>query len=322
MRRRDFIAGLGAAALPLAARAQQAGRVARLAVVFASPKGLSHVAAFFDELQVQGFSEGKNLQVDSIYGQSDQQVSEFLVTIAKSPPDLIFTTSDNQIRIAHQNVPDVPIVGLGGDLMASGLIHSFARPGGRVTGHNLINTELDGKRQDILIEAVPGARKLALLLDTNAGMSAPAHLAELQGTTRAHGIEPAIFEVRALGEIPPALEAIKASGAAGVNALSSPLFLANRRILIERTTALRLPAIFEWPEMVEEGGLLGYGARLSGIFRQLARQVAKALQGAKPADMPVEQATTFELAINLKTAKAIGHEIPPGLVLRADKLVE
>lgn len=308
--------------MPLTARAQQAGSVPRLVVLFASPRGASHIAAFFDELQVQGFIEGKNLQIDGSYGQSDQQVSEFMAAMVKSPPDVVFTTGDNATRITHQLLPDVPIVGLSADLIATGLVRSFSRPGGRVTGHSLINPELDGKRQDILIEAVPGARKLALLLDRNAGIATAAYLAALEGTTRARGIEPLIFEVRTPDDIPPAMVAIKASKAAGLNVLSSPMFSANRRILIERAAALQLPAIYEWPEMVEEGGLLAYGSRLTGIFRQVARQVVKVLRGASPADIPVEQATTFELAINLQTAHAIGHEIPPGLVLRADRLIE
>jgi putative ABC transport system substrate-binding protein len=115
---------------------------------------------------------------------------------------------------------------------------------------------------------------------------------------------------------------IKASGAAAINVLSSVLLFASRRLIIERAAALRLPAIYEWPEMAEEGGLIGYGARLTGIFRQAARIVVKVLRGVKPADIPIEQPTTFELVINLKTAQAIGHEIPAGLLLRADKIIE
>jgi putative ABC transport system substrate-binding protein len=131
-----------------------------------------------------------------------------------------------------------------------------------------------------------------------------------------------IFAVLMPEDVAPAMSEIKASGAAAVNVLSSPLLFANRRLIIERAAALRLPAIYEWPEMAEEGGLIGYGARLTGIFRQAARMAVKALRGVKPADIPVEQATNFELVINLKTAQAIGHEVPAGLVLRADKVIE
>jgi len=111
-------------------------------------------------------------------------------------------------------------------------------------------------------------------------------------------------------------------GAGALNVLSSPMLFLNRRVIIERAAELRLPAVYQWPEMAEEGGLLGYGPRFVDIFRQRARMVAKILSGANPADLPVEQPTTFELVINLKTAKAIGHEVPAGLVLRADKVIE
>ena len=115
---------------------------------------------------------------------------------------------------------------------------------------------------------------------------------------------------------------IKTSGAAAINVLGSPVLFGKRSLIFERAAALRLPAIYQWPEMAEEGGLIGYGARLSGVFRQAARMVVKALRGVKPADIPIEQPTNFELVINLKTAQAIGHEVPVGLVLRADKVIE
>ena len=138
----------------------------------------------------------------------------------------------------------------------------------------------------------------------------------------ARGIEIAIFTIHTPEEIEPAMKEIKASGAAAINVLSSPLLYVNRRLVIERAAALRLPAIYEWPEMAEVGGLIGYGARLSGISRQAARMVIKVLRGTKPAVIAVEQPTNFEMVINLKTARAIAHEIPAGLVLRADKIID
>ncbi len=123
-------------------------------------------------------------------------------------------------------------------------------------------------------------------------------------------------------DIVPALNDASAQGASALNVLSSPMLFLNRRAIIDRAAELRLPAIYQWPETAEEGGLLGYGPRFTQIFRQSAGQVAKILSGARPTDIPVEQPTTFEFVINLKTAKAIGHEIPAALVLRADKLIE
>jgi putative ABC transport system substrate-binding protein len=131
-----------------------------------------------------------------------------------------------------------------------------------------------------------------------------------------------VFSVSTPDQVLPAIDAAKKSSAGAINFLATPLFTINARPLLDRVVALRIPAMHQWPETPEEGGLIGYGPRFNGVFRQRARLVARVLRGAKPADIPVEQPTTFELAINVKIAKAIGHEIPAGLVLRADKVIE
>lgn len=205
-------------------------------------------------------------------------------------------------------------------MIANGLVKSVARPDGNITGISLLSPQLNGKRQDIIIEAVSGGRRMAMLAEAN--NTTPQQLKALQDAGRARGIEIAIFTVRIPEDIAPAMNEIKMSGAAAINVLSSALLFVNRRLLFKRADELRLPAIYEWPEMAEDGGLIGYGARLTGIFRQAARMVAKALRGVKPADIPIEQPTNFELVINLKTAQAIGHEVPAALVLRADKVIE
>jgi putative ABC transport system substrate-binding protein len=161
---------------------------------------------------------------------------------------------------------------------------------------------------------------MATLADANA--TTPQQLKTLRDATSARGIELAIFTGRTPEDIVPVMNEIKMSGTAAINVLGSPLLFANRRLVIERAAALRLPAIYEWPEMAEEGGLIGYGVRFTSVFRQAARMVVKTLRGVKPADIPIEQPTNFELVINLKTAQAIGHEVPAGLVLRADKIIE
>ena len=153
-------------------------------------------------------------------------------------------------------------------------------------------------------------------------MQTPKQLEALQRRARAHQINLSIHPITGREDIEPAIDAAKALGAAALNALATPLVFANRQMLIERTQAVRLPAVYQWPEIAEEGGLMAYGPRIVEIFRQLGRQLAKVLGGKKPADLPVEQPTNFELVINLPAAKAIGHEVPPGLMLRADKLIE
>jgi ABC-type uncharacterized transport system substrate-binding protein len=201
-------------------------------------------------------------------------------------------------------------------------VNSLARPGGNTTGISLLATELDSKRQDILIEAVPRLRRMAALAD-DANTTTPQHLQALQDAARARGVELSIHRVAKSEEVMPAIDAVKTSNGAALNVLASPLLFANRRVIMERAAGLRLPAVYQWPEMAEEGGLIAYGPRIVEIFRQiLARQLVKLLRGARPADVPVEQPTAFELVINLQTAKAIGHEVPAGLVLRADKVIE
>ena len=179
---------------------------------------------------------------------------------------------------------------------------------------------LDGKRQDLLIEAVPGVRRIATLLDS--GRTKQEHVQQLLAAARERGVETSVLGVATYEQVIPNIEAARAAGAGAINFLSSPVFTVDARPFIEHLKRLRLPAVHQWPELAEDGGLLGYGPRFAEVFRQRARMVAKVLRGAKPADIPVEQPTKFELVINLKTAKAIGHEVPADLVLRADEVIE
>jgi putative ABC transport system substrate-binding protein len=203
-------------------------------------------------------------------------------------------------------------------------VASLARPGGNITGISLLSPELDGKRQDILIEAVPGARRIAAMFDSK--VTPPYHLQVLQHAARSRGIDLAIFGVSEPEGIASAIDAARASGAEALNFLATPLFSVpgsrNNQIVMERIAATRLPSIFQWPETAEVGAVLGYGPRFTDIYRQRARIVVKILRGAKPADVPVEQPTRFELVVNLRAAKAIGHEVPAGFALRADKVIE
>lgn len=198
---------------------------------------------------------------------------------------------------------------------------SLAKPGGNTTGVSLLATELDGKRQAVLIEAVPGLRRMAALADTNT--TAPRRLEALQDAARTRGVELSIHPVSKSDEIAPAIDAAKKSEAGALNVLASPLIFANRQVVIERATALRLPAIYQWPELAEEGGFLGYGPRIVQLYRDImARQLVKLLRGAKPADLPVEQPTKFEFVINLKTAKTLGLPVSTSMQLLADEVIE
>jgi putative ABC transport system substrate-binding protein len=324
MRRRDFITTImgGAAMWPLPVPAQEPGRTYRVGGLSPSARDSPHYVAFFEEVQRLGFVEGQNLEVHGRgYGASIDQFAEIAAELAKAKVNTMFCVGDVAIRAAQRATATIPILGVTDDMVGSGLVRSLANSGGNTTGISILATELDGKRQEILIEAVPGIRRMAALADLN--VTTPRQLQALQEAALARGVELSVNRITSPGEIAPAIDAAKSSGAAALNVLASPLLFAHRRVITERAAALLLPAVYQWPEIAEEGGLVAYGPRLFRIFRErLARQLVKLLRGAKPADMPVEQPTNFELVINSKTAQALGHVVPAQLVLRADKVIE
>ena len=324
MRRRDFITLVGGAAAgwPVAMRAQEPGRIYRIGALQLSPRSLPNHVAFYAELQRLGFIEGQNLVVDERgYGLHVKQLADHAAEIVKAQVDAILATGDSPIRAAQQATTTIPILGFTDDMLGSKFVSSLAKPGGNITGVSIFGTELDVKRQDILIEAVPGLRRMAALADSST--TSPRQLQTQQDAARTRGVELSIYEVIKPNEIAAAIDAAKKADAAALNVLASPFLFAARQVIMERATALRLPAMYHWPEVAEQGGLLGYGPRLVLIYREmLARQMVSLLRGIKPGDIPVEQPTKFELVINLQTARAIGHEVPAGLVLRADEVIE
>jgi putative tryptophan/tyrosine transport system substrate-binding protein len=243
------------------------------------------------------------------------------VELVNARVDAILAGGNPAIRAAQQATTTIPILGLTDDMVGSGLAVSMAHPGANTTGVGLLATELDGKRQELLIELIPGARHIAALTDPNT--TASRQLQALQDAARAHDVELDIHTAGTPEEITPAIDAAKASGAAGLNVLASPVLFASRRLIFERANALRLPAIYQWPEMAREGGLAGYGPSIVQLFRDvLSRQLVKLLEGAKPADLPVEQPTRFELVINLDTARALGLTMPHSMLMLADEVIE
>jgi ABC-type uncharacterized transport system substrate-binding protein len=325
MRRREFIAGMATTAAanaccpPLVA--QEPGRTYRIGFLIPAARDSAAIKGFFDELRLGGFIEGQNLAVVfSGFNVSNEQIAEGVAALIRAKPDVIVAGPELYVRALHTATKTIPLVSMSEDLIGAGLAASLARPGGNVTGISLLSPELDGKRLGLLIEAVPQAREMATLVDSN--ITPQHHLETLRDAAQSRGVTLSFRMVAKPNEIAPALDAAKAKGADAINILASPLFFVNRKQIIDQTAKLRLPAIYQWPEMAEEGGLLAYGSRFAQVYRQRARQVIKILGGAKAADVPIEQPTNFELVINLKTAKSIGHEIPAGLVLRADKVIE
>jgi putative ABC transport system substrate-binding protein len=205
-------------------------------------------------------------------------------------------------------------------MVGEGFVESIVRPDGNTTGISILATELDGKRQEILVEAVPGLRRMAVLADANS--TTGAKLRPLKDGAHANGVELSIYQIATGEEISAAIDAAHAMGATALNVPASPMLFANRNLIMNRVEALRWPAMYQWPEMAEEGGFAAYGPRLTHVVEIVTRLAVKLLNGTKPADVPVEQPTKFELVINLKTAKAMGVSVPEALLVRSDKVIE
>jgi putative tryptophan/tyrosine transport system substrate-binding protein len=322
MRRREFIALMGASVTwPFAAMAQQPGRTYRLGVLLPLTRNEPVNAAFLEELRRRGFIEGQNLTIEyRAYGQHVDLISQYAAELVKARVDVIATSGQEGPHALQQATKTIPIVAIVGDMLGSGLVTSLARPEGNTTGVSILAFETDGKRQDILIEAVPGLRLMAVLTDVN--YTKFAKLDALRDSARAHNVELSIYRITRAEEIAEAIDSARASGATALNVLGSPLFVAHRHLIMERTAAAHLPTIYEFPETAEEGGFAAYGPRRSALYEIMAQQIVKLFRGSKIADIPVEQPTKFELVINLKTAKAMGVTVPEALLVRADKVIE
>ncbi len=323
MRRREFIALVGgAAACSLAAHAQEPGRNYRIGGLHQSPRNAAHHIAFFAVLEQNGFVEGRNLVADRRgYGMSAEQFAGLAKQHVEDHVDVLLCGGDAAGRAAQEATSTIPIVVLADDMVRAGLVSSLRKPGGNVTGVSIFAAELNGKRQELLMEAVPNARRIAVLSDPES--TTAMQLKALQDMSKLRKVELSIHQAGKREEIVSALEAAKAAGATTLNVLASALFFNNRQSIFERLAALRMPAMYQWPEMAETQGLLAYGPRIVQIYRDIiARQVVAVMRGTKPAEMPVEQPTQFDLVINLKVAASIGLELPADLVLRADRLIE
>jgi putative tryptophan/tyrosine transport system substrate-binding protein len=323
MRRREFIALMGSGvAWPFAAAAQQPGRTYRCGIVAPFPcEGAPIIIALSDEMLRHGFINGQNLTTDCYtFGPNLVLSSEYAGELVKAKVDVIIAYGDVATLAAQQATKTIPILATTDDMLGSELVNSLARPNGNTTGLTILAAELDGKRQEILIEAVPGIRGMAALSDT---ITTDAKLHALQEAARARNIKLSVHRIVKVEDVAVAIDMAKTSGATALNILASPFLWTVRQLIMERAAALRLPAIWQWPENAEEGGFVAYGPRATQLARDItARQLIQLLQGTKVIDIPVEQPTKFELVINLKTAKAMGVTVPEALLARADKIIE
>ena len=323
MRRREFITLLGgAAAWPLASRAQEPGRIDRLGDLHLSPRNASWNVLLLDALKADGFIVGQNLVVDDRgFGLRVDELADHASAIVRSQVDVIVCGGEPAVRAAQQATKTIPTLAVADDMLKSGFVTSLAKLSGNTTGVSILSTELDGKRQEILLEVLPGVRRVAAIADRD--NTSPEQLDALREAAHLRGVELLIYRVTKAGEIEGALDAAKNSGAEALNVLAGGLLFNNREIILKRVATLGLPAIWQWPTEAEEGGLIGYGPRLEAIFRDiLARQLTKLLRGVKPAEIPIEQPTKFELVVNLKTAKSLGLTIPESFLTRVDEIIE
>jgi putative ABC transport system substrate-binding protein len=321
--RRELVALLGAAAAwPPGVFAQEAGRTYRIAYLGPSPRTAPPQSAFFEALDKLGFVAGKNLEIDVRgFARRPEEFAQAAEELVRAMPDLILCGGPESGRAAQQATKMIPLLVNTDDMVGEDLVASIAHPGGNTTGISIRSSSLDGKRFEILLELIEGARRIDALAGSDTGTEQ--HFQELREAAQARGLQLVIHVIKAYGEIAPAIEAAKSAGAAGLNVLGSALLFGNRQVIIERAAALALPAVYQWPENAHEGGLIAYGPSIVRIYReQMSRLAVKILRGTKPTDLPVEQPDKFDLAINLKTAKALGLSVSQAILAQADDIVE
>jgi ABC-type uncharacterized transport system substrate-binding protein len=327
MRRREFIALIGSAAAtwPLAARAQQRAKLPTIGFLGASTPSAWRpwAVAFVRRLGELGWIEGRTVAIE--YRSAEGRIERFGPIAAEFvglKVDVIVTSGTASVVAAKQVTSVIPIVfATAGDPVGTGLVASLARPGGNVTGLSNQQADLAGKRVELLREVVPGLRRLAIMFNVNAPASV-LEMKEVQETARSLGIEVASSEIVRVEEIAPAIEVLNKARVDALYVVIDPLMSNNRIRVNALALGARLPTMHGFREFVEAGGLMSYGPNFLDLFRRTADLVDKILRGAKPADIPVEQPTKFELVVNLKTAQALGLEIPPMLLARADEVIE
>ena len=326
IRRREFIFTLGGAtaAWPIAARAQQPGKLPTIGFLGSTTASIASqwVVVFVQRLRELGWIEGHTVAIEYRWAEGrKERADEFAAEFVQLKVDLIMTYGTQCALAAKQATSSVPIVfALPGDPVATGLVASLARPGSNITGVSSQGTDLATKRLQILRETVPGLRRLAIMGNVDNPASV-LDMAKVQAAARTHGLDAAIFEIRGAEDLVPIFEAFKGR----MDALYIPpdALINTHRISIN-TLALgaRLPTMHGAREYVEGGGFMSYGPSFSEQFRRAADYVDKILHGAKPAELAVQQPTKFNLVINLTTAKALGLTIPESLLLLADEVIE
>jgi putative ABC transport system substrate-binding protein len=327
--RRAFLGTMagGLLAAPLAAEAQQAAKVARIGYLSTNLAANPHThEAFRQGLRDLGYVEGRNVVIEYRDAEGKfERLPALAAELVALKVDVIVAGGNSLARAAKQATRTLPIVFAAvSDPVASGLVTSLARPGGNVTGASILSSELVGKRLELLTQAVPGVSRVAVLWLPGAlgERTEKDMLKEAEVAAGALGVRLQVVEAREPADLDRAFSDMTRARADALTVLPSLMFLRERRRLVDLAAKHRLPAVYTVKEYVDAGGLMAYAPNLADVFRRAATYVDRILKGAKPADLPVQQSTKFELIINLKTAKALGLTIPPSLLARADQVIE
>jgi len=324
MKRRQFITLLGgAAAWPLAARAQQAKLPTIGFLGSSTPLAMSQwVAAFLQRLRDLNWIEGRTVALEYRWAEGrSSRAAEIAAEFVRLKVDVIVTYATPPALAAKQATSVIPIVfAAAGDPVGAGLVASLARPGGNVTGLSNQQADVAGKKLELLREVVPGLRRLAIMANTG-NPGTVLEMGEAQAAARTLGLEATTVEILRTEDIAPGFDALKGRAEA-LYVCTDPLIVTNRARIHTLAMSARLPTIYNSREYVEAGGLISFGPSFLDLWRRTAEIVDKILRGAKPGDIPVEQPTKFDLVINLTTAKALGLEVSPTLLARADEVIE
>ena len=327
MDRRTFLCGLtlGTLSAPLAAGAEQPGKVARIGLLtYGSATSGQHIReAFRQGLRELGYVEGQNIVIEYRYAEGNaERLPDLAAELVSLKVDIIVAGGTPAPLAAKHATRRIPIVmSAAGNPVETGLVASLARPGGNVTGLSLLSADLTAKRLQLLKEVLPGVSRVAVLWNAANPISALV-VRETEAAARALGLQVQSVEVRGPDDFEGALPATISGGAGALFVVDDPLVFSSRMRIADFAARNRLPATAFFREFAEAGCLMTFGANLADLSRRAAIYVDKILKGAKPADLPVEQPTKFDLIINLKTAKALGLTIPPSVLLRADQVIE